>query len=167
MRSVKCVMVFVLAGVLFAAAGCESFSRKFTRKKSREQAVEMVLAPEDYPEPGRDPAALYKQNLLYWSAWYDEFLYSLSAGGNRKRRLYCLDESLKNLRVCAGIAGDAAGKEADDRINRLLKLRGEMKRDVYGNKAESFRRTAETLKMEISAYFGSIVPGDPGEEHVD
>ncbi|MFA5319967.1 MAG: hypothetical protein WBE75_01515 [Candidatus Omnitrophota bacterium] len=169
MRSINYVIVFVLAAALFVSAGCESFSRKFTRKskKDKEQTVEMVLAPEDYPASGLTPADSYRQNLLYWGSWYDELLFELSAGGNRKRQLYCLDEAVKSLRVCVQLAGSVAGSGPEGYINKLLKLRGDIEADVYGRRAESFRQPAETLKKEISAYFGKIIPTAPGDRHVD
>jgi len=169
MRFIRLVTVVFLAGLFFVSAGCESFSRKFTRKskKEKEQTVEMVLAPEEYSASGLSPADSYRQNLLYWGSWYDEFLSGLSAGGNRKRQLYCLDEALKSLRACVKIAGSGAGSAADGYISKLLKLRGNIEADVYGNRAESFRCPAETLKKEISAYLNRIVPPESGDQNVD
>jgi len=169
MRLMRLITVFFIIGILFVSAGCESFSRKFTRKskKEKEQTVEMVLAPEEYSASGLSPADSYRQNLLYWGSWYDELLFELSAGGNRKRQLYCLDEAVKSLRVCVQLAGSGAGSGPEGYINKLLKLRGDIEADVYGRRAESFRQPAETLKKEISAYFGKIIPTASGDQHVD
>ncbi len=167
MRSINCVVISVLAAALLAAVGCESFSRKFTRKKTVERDVEMVLAPEEYAVPGQDPQGLYRQNLLYWGSWYDEFLFALSPGGNRKRQLYCLDESLKHLRACVGIAGAAEQPAAREYVNRILKLRSGVEADIYGNRVESFRNPAEVLKKELSVYLYSMVPAAEGRKNVD
>ncbi|MDD5526990.1 MAG: hypothetical protein PHE11_06290 [Candidatus Omnitrophica bacterium] len=167
MRSFDRVLAFVMAAVMLLTAGCESFSRKFTRKKSAEREVEMVLAPEEYSASGQDPQELYRQNLLYWRSWYDEFFSALSPGGNRKRQLYCLDESLKHLRACIGIAGAAEQPAAREYVNRILKLRGGVESDIYGNRVESFRNPAEVLKKEISVYLNSMVPAAEGQKHVD
>jgi len=167
MRSINCVVISVLAAALLAAAGCESFSRKFTRKKTAEREVEMVLTPEEYPAPGQDPQGLYRQNVIYWRSWYDEFLSALSPGGNRKRQLYCLDESLKHLRACIGIAGAAGQPAAREHVNRILKLRSGVEADIYGNRAGSFRNQAEIFKKELSVYLNSMVPAAEGRKNVD
>ncbi len=167
MRSINRVLMLIMAALMLLTFGCESFSRKFTRKKPAERAVEMVLSPEEYSSPEHDPVELYRQNLLYWGSWYDEFLAELSPSGNRKRRIYCLDESLKHLRICIDIAGASKGEETEKYMGRVLKLRGRIESDVYGKRTGSLRNPAEVLKRELSAYLNRISPAARGEKHAD
>ena len=46
----KMFFAVVIFFLVFNLIGCESFVRKFTRKKNREVQEEMVLAPEPYKD---------------------------------------------------------------------------------------------------------------------
>ncbi|MFA4909320.1 MAG: hypothetical protein WC583_06670, partial [Candidatus Omnitrophota bacterium] len=63
--------------------------------------------------------------------------------------------------------GAAEQPAAREYVNRILKLRGGVESDIYGNRVENFRNPAEVLKKEISVYLNSMVPAAEGQKHVD
>ena len=146
--SAREIFIIVVLLLFAALSGCESVGRKFIRKPKKDKmaASEMVIAPEEYAAPGLTAAEGYKQDLLYWSSWHDELIFSLGAQGNRKRQLYCLDEAANNLRSCVEALDGINRSRAEGYLGKLSELRKAIETDIYGTKGDYLRRTGGTIE---------------------
>lgn len=150
-KKVICVLLFGF--LLLDLVGCESFVRKFTRKsKKSDQAVEMVLVPEEY-KPNANKEELYRQYFLYWKAWQDELINALTFKASLKKKVDCAQEALKNLVSMKMQLVPQAQKNFDRSISRLGDLLASIKGDVYGSDDVSNRQDAEQIKANIQRDF--------------
>jgi len=151
-KKVSCVLLSVF--LLLDLVGCESFVRKFTRKsKKSDQAVEMVLAPEEYKGPNMSKEELYRQYFLYWKSWQDELINALTQKSSQKKKIDCAQEALKNLiNMKMQLLADSQNN-FDPTIARLNDLLASLKSDTYGTNDNSNLRTAEQMKANIQRDF--------------
>jgi len=148
-----CILISVLC-ILFSAAGCEAFARKFTRKsKKTDQMVEMVLAPEEYKGPNMTKEELYRQYFLYWKAWQDELINALIQKASLKKKVDCAQETLKNLVNMKMRLVSQAQKNFDPSIAGLNDLLVSIKSDVYGSNDIVHIHAAEQIKSNIQRDF--------------
>lgn len=154
MRTKKVLCVLLSGFLLLGLAGCESFARKFTRKsKKTEQAVEMVLVPEEYKGPNMTKEELYRQYFLYWKAWQDELINALAQKASLKKKVDCAEQALKNLVNMKMQLVVQAQKNFDPAITRLGGLLASLKSDVYGANDLANCRAAEQIKSDIQRDF--------------
>jgi len=154
MRMKKALCVLLSGFLLLDLAGCESFVRKFTRKsKKTEQAVEMVLTPEEYKGPNLSKEELYRQYFLYWKAWQDELINALTQKASLKKKLDCAQQAMKNLVNMKMQMLPQAQKNFDPAIARLGDLLASMKSDTYGSDDIANLREAEQIKLNIQRDF--------------
>ena len=148
------VIVLVAWIVLLNLAGCEAFTRKFTRKsKKTEQTVEMVLAPEEYKGPNMTKEELYRQYFLYWKSWQDELINALTQNASLKKKVDCAQEAIKNLLNLRGLLVEAAQKNLDVYIARSRDLLSSMQSDIYGVDNKHNNDVAERIKSDIQRGF--------------
>jgi len=154
MRFKKIFSFLLFCFLLLNLAGCESFARKFTRKsKKTDQAVEMVLAPEEYKGPNMTKEELYRQYSLYWKSWQDELINALTYKASLKKKVDCAQEALKNLVNMKMLLVSDAQKNFDAHISKLTDLLISMKSDVYGTNDDRNLRAAERIKSGIQRGF--------------
>ena len=150
----RILSVLVCCFLLLDLLGCESFVRKFTRKsKKSNQAVEMVLVPEEYKGPNMTKEEIYRQYYLYWGSWQDELINALVQKSSLKKKIDCGQEALKNLVSMKMMLVEGAQKNFDSEIARLNDLLGSMKSDVYGAKDNRNLQMAERIKHSIHKNF--------------
>jgi len=150
MRLKKIFSFLLFCFLLLNLAGCESFARKFTRKhKKTDQAVEMVLAPEEYKGPNMTGEELYRQYFLYWKSWQDELINALTYKASLKKKVDCATEALKNLVNMKMLLVLDAQKNFDAHISKLTDLVASMKNDVYGQDDNRNCQRAERIKASI------------------
>lgn len=147
-RLVRWVVCFSLMFTLF---GCEAFVRKFTRKPKKENLPqeEMVLAPEEYKAPQLSKEEQYRQYFLFWRAWSDELITSLSKGANHKKQIDCSEEAIKNLVDIRVLLTDEKQKKIDPYINKFALLKDAITQDIYGNSIDANRQAAEHIKSNF------------------
>lgn len=151
------VIVLVAWIVLLNLAGCEAFTRKFTRKsKKTDQTVEMVLAPEEYKGPNMTKEELYRQYFLYWKSWQDELIEALLYSVNRKKPIDSANEAIKNLEQLRTMLNEEKKKRLDTYMNQLKNLKEAIVQDTYGANSSSYRVTAEQIKRAILRDFSYI-----------
>ncbi len=154
MRIKKVFCVLLSGFLLLGLVGCESFTRKFTRKsKKTDQAVQMVLVPEEYKGSNMTKEELYRQYFLYWKAWQDELINALTQKASLKKKIDCAGEALKNLVNMKMQMVPQAQKNFDPAIARLADLLASMKNDVYGSNDAANCRAAEQIKSNIQRDF--------------
>lgn len=154
MRIKKAACVLLSGFLLLSLAGCESFARKFTRKpKKSDQAVEMVLAPQEYKGPNMTKEELYRQYFLYWKAWQDELINVLTQKASVKKKIDCAGEALKNLVNMKMQLVPEAQKNFDPSIARLNDLMASIASDVYGANDARNCQAAEQIKANIQRDF--------------
>ncbi|MDP2043978.1 MAG: hypothetical protein Q8K15_02275 [Candidatus Omnitrophota bacterium] len=150
----KFVIVFLSCVLLANLAGCESFARKFTRKsKKADQAVEMVLTPEEYKGPNMTKEEIYRQYFLFWKSWQDELINALVQRSSLKKKIDCAREALKNLVNMRGLLVAPSQKNLDVYIAKSRDLISDMQSDIYGSNDNRNIQTAERLKADIQRGF--------------
>ncbi len=151
----KKLVVFIFSCILLVnLAGCESFARKFTRKsKKTEQAVEMVLVPEEYKGPNMTKEEIYRQYFLLWKSWQDELINALTQNASLKKKIDCAQEALKKLVNMRGLLIAPAQKNLDLYIAKSRDLISDMQSDIYGSNDNRNIQAAERLKADIQRGF--------------
>lgn len=145
------ISICIIWTVAFGLLGCEAFVRKFTRKPKKENLPreEMVLAPVEYKAPEMTREELYRKYFLYWKSWHDELIESLSREINHKKQLSCIAEALENLQQLKNMLKEQARKNIDVFISRLSEAEAQIKNDIYGANAASYRVDLERIKSGI------------------
>jgi len=153
MKLKKIFLLFALAVFISNLIGCDAFVRKFSRKpKNGEQAVEMVLAPEEY-KVKMSKEELYRQYFVFWQSWQEELISSLTYNDSHKRQIDCAKEALKNLMSMRALLGEDKQKKLDLYIDKLKELQGDLQDDLYSSRSFRIAQKAEKLKMEIMRDF--------------
>lgn len=152
---IKKALCFILFGfLLLDLVGCESFVRKFTRKsKKSDQAVEMVLVPQEYKGPNLTKEELYRQYFLYWKSWQDELINALTQKANLKKKVDCAQQALKHLVNMKMLLVPQARKNFDQQIARSNDLLSSMQSDIYGSNDARNARAANLNKANIEKDF--------------
>ncbi|MFA5350458.1 MAG: hypothetical protein WC357_03905 [Candidatus Omnitrophota bacterium] len=154
MRLREIFLVLLCYFLLLDLAGCESFARKFTRKsKKADQAVEMVLVPEEYKGPNMTKEELYRQYFLFWKSWHDELENALTQRSSIKKKVDCAQEALKNLVNMKNMLVADMQKNLDVYINRTIDLLASIKSDIYGTNDSRNLYIAEGIKSDIHKGF--------------
>ena len=91
------VIGIVIVGIIFSC-GCESFGKKFIRKKKTEpKKEEMIIHPQDYSQLQIPIDEAYTNYYVYWKAWHKELLNFLTPEANKKKILSCFEQVSLNL----------------------------------------------------------------------
>ena len=114
--------------LVFNLIGCESFVRKFTRKKNREVQEEMVLVPEPYKNTA-SKEDMYGQSFIYWKAEHEELISALLENKPAKKRIKSAQESIKHLENMKVLLNDAKQKQLGGYINRMKDLSDNIRDD--------------------------------------
>ena len=150
----KFVIVSLSCVLLANLAGCESFARKFTRKsKKTDQAIEMVLTPEEYKGPNMTKEEIYRQYFLFWKSWQDELINALTQKSSLKKKIDCGQEALKNLVNMRSLLVAPAQKNLDVYIAKSRDLISDLQSDIYGSNDNRNIQAAERLKADIQRGF--------------
>jgi hypothetical protein len=155
------ILLFYVTVFCFAAGlcGCESFSRKFTRKPKTDdkKAEEMVLVPEEYKAEAASSEELYRQYFLFWNSWQDELIDSLnSPNPNRKKHIDCISEAVKNLSAMKDLLKPDKQKFIDDYIKQMNSLAAALARDLYNSSTFANITKARQLKRKIEHDFSFV-----------
>lgn len=154
MRLKRALGFLLFCCLLLELVGCESFVRKFTRKsKKTDQAVELVLVPQEYKGPNMTTEELYRQHFLYWKSWQDELINALAQKASQKKKADCAQEALKHLVNMKMMLVPDAQKNIDAYITKLNNLLSGLKSDIYGSGDDRNRLTAERIKAGIDKGF--------------
>ena len=154
MRIKRILSVLLFCFLLVDLLGCESFTRKFTRKsKKSDSAVEMVLVPEEYKGPNMTKEEIYRQYYLYWSSWQEELINALTLKSSLKKKADCAQEALKNLVNMKMMLVADAQKNFDSTIARLNDLLVDIKSDAYGAFDSRNLQTAERINSSVHKDF--------------
>ncbi|MBU1871562.1 MAG: hypothetical protein KKH80_02040 [Candidatus Omnitrophica bacterium] len=150
-RLSKAVFSVICCLLIVALAGCESFTRKFTRKsKKSDIKEEVVLIPEEYSPSDIPVEERYRQSLAFWKSWQDELIANLEDPlGSYKKRNSCIEEAIKNLENLRPFLFEEKQKDLDAYLAQLRLLQSEMKRDTYASNLSIHSHKAETLKRNI------------------
>ena len=90
MNKLRSFMVIVLSVVMVTSLGCESFRKKFVRKKKHAPVEEeMVIVPRDYSKEQLPSDQAYRQYFTYWKAWHQELTAHLHENASRKKVISC------------------------------------------------------------------------------
>ncbi|MFA4993378.1 MAG: hypothetical protein WC571_05365 [Candidatus Omnitrophota bacterium] len=154
MRLKKIFLILLCCFLLLDLTGCESFTRKFTRKsKKSDQAVEMVLVPEEYKGPNMTKEELYRQYYLFWKSWQEELENALTQKSSLKKKVDCAQEALKNLANMKNMLVEDMQKNLDLYIGKTADLLASIKSDVYGTNDSRNLYIAEGIKSDIHLRF--------------
>lgn len=113
MNKVRLCMIVVLSVVMVTSFGCESFRKKFIRKKRRKIKEEtMVIVPRDYSKEQLSSDQAYQRYYMYWRAWHRELHVHLHEGASRKKIISCFEQTLLNLNRMRKLLADEEKVEA-------------------------------------------------------
>ncbi len=102
--------------------GCDSFRKKFTRKRKKE-IVEPILRPEENAGLFFDAGTKYRNYFAYWRGWHDELIQSMS-GKSKKKKKYSFDQTMLNLELMEGLLSKGEKKqELKVYIDKLKKIK--------------------------------------------
>jgi hypothetical protein len=148
---IKSLLLVIICSLLVTTLGCDSFVRKFTRKskKDKDNAQELVLAPQEYRPPKISKEDAYRKYFLYWKSWHDELINALSGGISNKKQLACIIQAIDNLEELKKTLQQVRQNKIDTYINQLKDLKGDITQDLYGNNIMANRMTAERIKRNI------------------
>ena len=150
----RILSVLLFCFLLLNLFGCESFTRKFTRKsKKPDTAVEMVLTPEEYKGPNLTKEEIYRQYYLYWSSWQEELINALTQKSSCKKKVDCAQEALKIMVNMKMMLVVDAQKNFEPEIAKFNDLLVDLKSDVYGVNDSRSLRVAERIKSSIHKNF--------------
>ncbi|MFA5145493.1 MAG: hypothetical protein WC723_05770 [Candidatus Omnitrophota bacterium] len=146
----KAVLSVIVSLLLVTSMGCESFTRKFTRKSKKDKGTqEMVLSPEEYKGPQASKEEIYRQYFLFWKSWHDELIEALLQGKSPKKQIDCSQEAINNLVNLKALLHMDMQNRLDVYIGQLKELQDQIKKDPYGSYATMNTRKAERIKMRI------------------
>jgi hypothetical protein len=150
----KIFFLIIICCLLTTVLGCESFTRKFTRKsKKPDTVVEMVLTPEEYKGPNMTKEEIYRQYYLYWGSWQDELINALTQKSSLKKKVDCAQEALKYLVYMKMMLVTDAQKNFDLEISKFNDLLSSVKSDIYGTNDSRNLRMAERIKSSVHKGF--------------
>jgi len=154
-RCRQALLLLVTAWVTVSLFGCEAFVRKFTRKQKKEEGKreEMVLVPQEYLGPDLTKEELYRQQFLFWEAWHDELIETLTGSANHKKQVGCAEQAIKNLEQVRARLDEPTRKKLDVYLDKLRGLKDAIVKDGYSNNASSRRGSAERIKRDILKNF--------------
>jgi len=144
----KLFFVFVIYLLVFNLIGCESFVRKFTRKKNREAQEEMVLVPEPYKNTASKEEQ-YRQSFIFWKAEHEELIAALLENKPAKKRISSAQESIKHLDNMKILLNDAKQKQLGGYVIRMKDLLDNIRVDSYGANNNFYRQKAENIRRDI------------------
>ena len=150
----KAFFLTTICCLLATVFGCESFTRKFTRKsKKPDAAVEMVLTPQEYKGPNMTSEEIYRQYYLYWSSWQDELINALTQKLSLKKKVDCAQEALKNLVNMKLMLVRDAQRNLDLEIAKFNDLLASLKTDIYGVNDSWSLQAAQRINSNIHKSF--------------
>ncbi len=139
--------LLLAAILLIAGAGCESFQRKFTRKKKTDEATPSpVISFQDYSRT-QTPMDLYRKHYLMFEYWNSELQDALeSSPVNPKRIRLASEESCLELQALQRLLTDEAGAP----LAAAIEERQGMDRQLQDRTLT--RPAAQLLKKTIDAH---------------
>ena len=151
--AVVCFVSFV-----FLLAGCESFRKKFTRKRKKAEADEpMVIVPRDYSAHPFPNDVLYKQYFVYWKSWNQELVSSLNDNLSYKKIIDCTEQALVNLKKMQTYLTEEKAKEIGVYVEKTeaLKVKIEKAKNLPPVQMTMLRYDAERILSSVNRQFDS------------
>ncbi|MDD2679818.1 MAG: hypothetical protein PHO03_03330 [Candidatus Omnitrophica bacterium] len=148
-------LIFAIGLILIInLAGCEAFTRKFTRKSKKDkEQVEMVLAPEEWKGPKMTKEEQYRQYFVFWQSWQDELVSVLMQNGSQKKKLDCAQQAMKNLVNMRALLNESKQKQLDVYLRQLVELQQDIKADIYGTANNFYFQKSEKIRLNILQHF--------------
>jgi len=147
-------LFLVYFALVWLFLGCDAFVRKFRRKPKQDfTQKEMILVPEEYPSLFANPEDAYRQYFSFWQAWHMEFINSLKESSSHKKKIFCLNEAIKNLNLLKDLLKLEKQQDLDKYIHKLEELKAELSKDIYTMRVNWYTQRAETIKKEIFVNF--------------
>lgn len=149
--AVACGLVFCVSSM-----GCETLKKKFTRKRRRPEAQEvMIVSPRDYSSHPFPAEVLYKQYFVYWKSWQQELVSNIGDRASHKKIVDCAEQALVNLRKMSAYLDDAKAAELATYILEMEALKAEIveAKNFPDARLNSLRYKAERILSNVSRKF--------------
>lgn len=128
-RNNKLILYSTVVFLIISTLGCDSFVRKFTREKKRQEMIEPVLSPEENAGLFYDNETKYKNYFAYWRAWHDELVQCMYQA-SKKRKRYCANQAIENLQLMSALLTGPRQKEMNGYIEKMEKIRSDIESDL-------------------------------------
>ena len=145
------VLLIFIASVFLE--GCEPLRKKFTRKKKKERTEEIevpILEPIEYPAKVFSPQDEYKRYFSLWRVWCKELLQGLEESSSQKRRVYLVNQVLKNLTGMQNLLPPEKQEGLEKGIGRLQKMLTDIQAPVSTRNISSWRNEVASVEKVIN-----------------
>lgn len=143
---IVCVLVFFVG----TTSGCESFRRKFIRKKKNADAYsqgDVIFDPVDYPDPVKSPLDNYRQYYALWKVWVSDLALAVEDNASEKKVRYTLGKIKEQILAMRQLLKQPVPAQMDLSLAEVESLNLEFeKSSAFRNKAgilsriQKFRR---------------------------
>ena len=116
--------------LLSAGIGCESFQKKFIRKRKAEPRSSPIIVFEDYTR-AMTPLDRYRKHYVLFDYWNAQLLDELKPSANPKRLRQASAESLNELQVLHGLLQDDMASTAVRFLDERARLDRELQSGIY------------------------------------
>ncbi len=149
------ISLYILYFTLYILlAGCEAFTRKFTRKPKRPKITEEpVLVFEVYPESTYSIHDMYKDYYFIFRSWLDELINHLEPAANQKKRAECVREAKANLLKMQSVLKEEKQKELEPYIQKIEDIENQIRGFLSQDKFYNLKNQCISLKTKISKSF--------------
>lgn len=154
MRAKAGLLLMAYCLLLTTVLGCESFRKKFVRKKKRIKEVRVVTQTKDY-DALYPPEIIYNQYYLFWRAAHDEIIRALYAKDiNLKKAIASADEAAEYLGQMQSFLPDHMQSELDPFIDEYADIAKRLSvRSLNRAKRSAVNRILKTQKRQIEQRF--------------
>lgn len=146
----KIILLFAVSCLLLSCIGCESFRRKFIRKKDREFSEEVISIPQDYP--ALPPEEAYGNHYVYCRSWLDELIERVD-DGNAKKLEVCLNQALHQMYQMKRYLVPAKQEELQPYIDDLERMVPKIMRLDMEVEINYARRKFEIIRLATEQKF--------------
>ena len=152
------IMLAAIIVVTFSATGCESFRRKFIRKKQvvKKQEVIPVLNPVDYGTGTINPLERYSYHYSMWQVWEKELRQILeqNRSDNEKRQRYLIEQMIIQTEHMGQWLVFSKKEELNKFVNELRAIQLNLKKsEAFKNENQivrDLRRSGKSMRLHFS-----------------
>ncbi len=145
------VWLILLSVTVVSLTGCQSFRKKFVRKKKEERKEKFipVLEPIDYPAKIHTSEEQYKYSYSLWKVWSTDYVKSLEEKDSDKKQKYALVQALKALEDMKNAVNADKQAKLEEIITRVNELNSEYEKSTEIRSQYQMKSRMEKVMSQI------------------